>query len=272
MNQLEKITDSAALIRDLQMEECFVAVTDRSTFLSYAPGKALDIGIQTGTSFRRGGMNDSVLQEEKRIVRYVDREVYGIPYVAVGIPVWEANGEISGVLTMGLSTDHEERIRSMAETLDQAVNHIVHNTEQLSEGSRQLSEVNDKLGTTAKDATDALTEMTGVTEFLKGMTRQTTILGFNASIEAARAGEAGKGFAVVAQEIRKFATTTDEATGKIASSINRTREAMSETESETAKSQTRTHEQDARLQELLGITQELKALTSELRNMAERGT
>lgn len=270
MDKLEQVRGSVTLIRDLQIEDCFVAVTDRSVFLSYAPGNQLDIGIQPGTTFRKGGMNDSVLKEETRILRYVDRNVYGIPYVALGIPIFEEDGEVSGVLTMGLSTDHEERIRVMSETLDQAVNQIVKNTEQLSIGSRQLASVNDTLSQATKDAAEALTEITGVTDFLKGMTRQTTILGFNASIEAARAGEAGKGFSVVAQEIRKFATTTEEATGKIAGSLHRTRSSMTLTEEVTLKSRTETHEQDARLQELLGITQELKALTTELRNMAER--
>ncbi|ADH98576.1 methyl-accepting chemotaxis protein [Salisediminibacterium selenitireducens] len=270
MEILQRLVWSAPLIRQLQVEDCFVAVTDRETFLTYVPGDALDIGIKTGSTFRKGGMNDSVLKEGKRIVRYVDREVYGIPYVAIGLPVEDEDGEVCGVLTMGLSTDQEEKIRAMADTLDQAVNHIVTNTEKLSDGSRHLSEVNDTLSASSKEAASALSEMTEVTEFLKGLTRQTTILGFNASIEAARAGEAGKGFAVVAEEIRKFATTTDEATAKIAGSITRANRNMDDVRDETEKSKEESFEQDARLQEVLGITQELKALTSELSHMARR--
>lgn len=41
------------------------------------------------------------------------------------------------------------------------------------------------------------------------ITRQTNILGLNASIEAARAGEQGKGFAVVAKEVQKLAGNSE---------------------------------------------------------------
>jgi len=134
----------APLIRDLNVEDCFVGLTDLTTFISYEPGDKLDIGIQVGEPFRKGGMNDSVIQTKERVVRHVPKGVYTIPYVAVGIPVFE-DSQLVGCLTMGVSTDREEKIHKMAETLDQAVNHIVGNTEELAVGSKSLSEVNDRM-------------------------------------------------------------------------------------------------------------------------------
>ena len=59
---------------------------------------------------------------------------------------------------------------------------------------------------------------------------QTNILALNAAVEAARAGEAGLGFAVVADEVRNLAQrcaqAAKETTGKIESSIARTREGV----------------------------------------------
>ncbi|WP_280771118.1 methyl-accepting chemotaxis protein [Salipaludibacillus daqingensis] len=264
LRSLQMITP---LIRDLNVEDCFVALTDLTTFIAYEPGEKLDIEVKVGEKFRKGGMNDSVIQTGQRVVRHVPKGIYKIPYVAVGIPVFEEK-KIVGCLTMCVSTDREERIHEMAETLDQAVSHIVKNTEDLATGSKGLSDVNERLNDAMTDANEALKEIVGVTSFLKGLTRQTTILGFNASIEAARAGEYGKSFGVVADEIRKFATTTDEATGKITLSMGETEKSMLAAQEETKETQEYTNQQDAKLQEMLGVTQELKALTSELREMA----
>ena len=47
------------------------------------------------------------------------------------------------------------------------------------------------------------------------ITRQTNILGLNASIEAARAGEQGRGFAIVAKEVQMLANNSEEFTRQI---------------------------------------------------------
>ena len=57
----------------------------------------------------------------------------------------------------------------------------------------------------AVEASNAVGQITVLTENILQIAAQTNLLALNASIEAARAGEAGKGFAVVANEIRTLA-------------------------------------------------------------------
>jgi len=64
--------------------------------------------------------------------------------------------------------------------------------------------VNDRLRE-AIEKSNAVAEISTLTDGILDITSQTNLLALNAAIEAARAGEAGKGFAVVADEIRKLA-------------------------------------------------------------------
>ncbi len=62
-----------------------------------------------------------------------------------------------------------------------------------------------ELGTRANDVDE-------VTDQIRSISEQVSMLALNAKIEAARAGEAGKGFAVVAHEITDLATETNQST------------------------------------------------------------
>jgi len=71
-----------------------------------------------------------------------------------------------------------------------------------------IHKVSDKLTTATINSSNYIKSSDEIIDYVEKMSKQTKILGLNASIQAARAGEHGRGFSVVATEIQKLADST----------------------------------------------------------------
>jgi len=114
--------------------------------------------------------------------------------------------------SMEQSTDSLNAIASAIEEMSATVGEIAQNvnsskeiTQNVVEGFDMITEVVNELGERAND-------VDLVTDEIRSIADQVSMLALNAKVEAARAGDAGKGFAVVAQEITDLAADTNKST------------------------------------------------------------
>ncbi len=82
--------------------------------------------------------------------------------------------------------------------------------QEISAGAEKLVNVEGVLTEASATALKEVEETDKILKFVQNVTKQTKLLGFNATIEAARAGEFGKGFGVVAEEVKKLAQNSEQ--------------------------------------------------------------
>jgi Methyl-accepting chemotaxis protein (MCP) signaling domain. len=116
---------------------------------------------------------------------------------------------------------------SVIEKLDMQVENLKTQGEVIASNIRSLFQEIERINTVTNAIFECM-EMTGknvekidsLVESIKRITKETKILGINASIEAARAGEYGRGFGVVANEIQNLTRDTDRSYGNIIDTID----------------------------------------------------
>lgn len=130
------------------------------------------------------------MEETSASITQIDETVQAM--VATLADLITETNEVAGM--MSEISGQAEKIREDAVSEQDEVK------QQASDMSRILGEKIEK--------SNAVSEISSLTEQILNISSQTNLLALNASIEAARAGEAGRGFAVVADEITKLATSS----------------------------------------------------------------
>ncbi|WP_291573776.1 methyl-accepting chemotaxis protein [Clostridium sp. UBA4548] len=118
------------------------------------------------------------------------------------------------------SLDNQSEIKEISDTLFGALQQTNASSEEISSTSQDLSLSIDKVIELVNQTSGKIDESNSLITLIQGISKNSNLLGLNASIEASRAGSEGAGFNIIAKEMRKLAQSSTESAEKISRALS----------------------------------------------------
>lgn len=184
------------------------------TILKYIAGKRIDTGYVDGQKVYKNDEHVRIAFNGKNAEVIIPKEVVGVEIKALSFPIYEKN-IVVGALVIALPIDNEMELQNYMQQMGNIIKNFQESVHNLASESEELAATSEEIDHQTQFALEDAKKTNSITNFIKGISRQTNLLGLNASIEAARAGQHGAGFNIVAQEVQKLSSQTSKATEKI---------------------------------------------------------
>lgn len=264
---LECFTKTAQYFPELVSGKVGVVVCDREKWLVSYSIPEIASQIVVGEKIKSGSAVYQAMQKRDRVLVEVKKEVYGVPYVAISIPVIE-NGDVCGAIAVHESLERKHLLMSVAGQLSDSANELSSSIQSVLSQAQELATSGRQLKALSLETNKHVNETDTVVDFIKNVASQTNLLGLNAAIEAARVGEQGRGFGVVADEVRKLAVNSSGSAGQITDILNKIIESVKKMNKEVAQIEGVTETQATILQGLTVQSQQLLTMSQQLSALA----
>ena len=216
-------------INEMTCSDVGVSVTDLEKYLLYQPGKSLNLNVNVGDPVKEGSSVYKAMTERRSVMVKADKSLFGKPYIAVAIPVFNADGEVIGAASIQEAVDRQETLKNIAGRLMDSITILASTSQEISAQAQEITSMSKVAAEVTAKSLQRAEETDRILDFTKTVAKQTNLLGLNAAIEAARVGESGRGFGVVANEIRKLATDSTSSIKQIEAVIQGVKENASYT-------------------------------------------
>ncbi|MER1985706.1 MAG: methyl-accepting chemotaxis protein [Solibacillus sp.] len=242
-----------------------VASKETGTILKYLRGNRIDAGSKDGQQVNQSDSNLQIAFRGQKADVIVPKEVYGTAFNAFSFPI-EENGKVVGALGFGHPIDDKLKLDSYMNNMQDIISNLQDNIHTLASHSEELAATSEEIDKQAQIALTDAEKSNEVTSLIKSISRQTNLLGLNASIEAARAGQHGAGFNIVAQEVRKLSSETSTATENIEKSLANINANLLNLKDNMGQINSASNEQAQLIQNFSEIIEELGTLSTEMKS------
>ena len=264
---LEAFQAVTPIIPKLLTQRVGMVVADQTRWVAANSIEEIASQVVVGEQIKEASAVAVAMRENRRVVVRVAKEVYGVPYVAVSMPIQE-NGKIVGAVAIHESLEQHEVLHATSETLASSTQRMAEALDMISDKAGTLADSGNSLKGLADRAETQVVETDKVITFIKNVASQTNMLGLNAAIEAARVGEQGRGFAVVAEQVRKLAVDSADSAEKITDILTKIRDSIRQINTEVTQITGVSAEQAKLIQEISEQGKSLQEISQHVERMA----
>ena len=219
---LQKLIDTAPLYKEILQQDIAFSVSDMEKYLYLLETDTLKFPCKVGTRIDEAGYDEVIniiKRTKKPFVNFIPREITGtIPIKAIVSPVFD-NGKIVGLFSISMNMDNEDRIGNASEMLTDSIEKASGSIYGITDAAKELNTMMKLIKDNAVLAEESVQVGNDSIALIKGIAKQSSLLGLNAAIEASKSGESGKGFSVVASEMRKLATQSTQISEQVIVSL-----------------------------------------------------
>jgi hypothetical protein len=266
---LEAVLKIAPLIQKLVPLDCSVAVTDREKFLADHLPQGFDFRDNTGNSIPKESGVYRAIHSGNPQASVLPKEIYGVPFKSVTVPVKDESDNIIGCIALGLSLKTQETLVEAAHSFASTHEEIVVATEEVAASAQELFAEMEVLNGLQKKMVELVERTEAILDFIRKIAANSNLLGLNAAIEAARVGKEGRGFEVVATEIRKMAENSSKSVEDIKEIIGTIKQRVVEISDEISKVLEISQHQASSTQEITASIQGLMTYVEDIKKIAE---